>query len=141
MFSSFSWLQLRFPFDSKNLLGYLVAIVLLYYMIFDMFFVIASMLSLGIGAFILAISSTMQIRRYMNLLSKHAISKKNLPKKTLQLLTDFVDFHSDVKQLSENDLCATLTVRVFYAIHFTFFNILLSVIFCLLGWVGHLTNL
>lgn len=92
----------RFPFDCKNPVGYLVAIVLLYIMIFYMFFVIASMLSLGIGTFILAVLSTVEIKRYMNLVSEHAISKKNRSK-SLQLLADFVDFHSGLKQLSKHE--------------------------------------
>lgn len=71
-----------------------------------MFFVIAAMSSLGIGAFILSILSTMEIKAYMNCFSEHAKNEKN-QLKILQRLGEFVKFHSEVKQLSNNDLYLT----------------------------------
>ena len=62
-----------------------------------MFFVIASMLSLGIGAYILSIMATNEIKRYLNSVNECAISKEN-PSKSFERLAEFINFDSEVKQ-------------------------------------------
>lgn len=79
-------------------MGYLVAIFLQYTMIWYLFYVVASMLSLGIGAFMYSVLATDEIKRYLN---ENVISEKN-QLESFKQLTEYVDYHSDVKQLSKN---------------------------------------
>lgn len=98
----FSLVLLRFPFDCKNPVGYLIAIYMQYNMIWYMFYVIASLVSLGIGAFIYSVMGTDEIKRYLNSVNEYAMRKKN-HLKSLKQLAEYVDYHSEMKQLSTND--------------------------------------
>lgn len=96
----FYFFGFRFPFDCKHPVSYLVAICLQYIMTFYIFFVIASLVSLGIGAFILSILSSTEIKLYLDSVRRNAINEKT-KLKSLKRLADFVDFHAEVKELSD----------------------------------------
>lgn len=64
-----------------------------------MFFIIASCLSIGIGAFLFAIRATNLIICDLETINESIQLKMN-QKKISKYLYDFIQFHADVKKLS-----------------------------------------
>ena len=93
----------RTPFDSKNPIGFIIAITFQYITIAYGLHVIACVLSLGIGAFMFAMASTEEIKFALNTFNK-VVNDQITPDNRLFILQQFAVFihaHSIVKQLSE----------------------------------------
>lgn len=94
----------RFPFDCKNLAGYLVAVLLEYLFTVYEFVYVGSFTIYGFGFFIFFFAACRDIIRNLELINKHAKSKKRRPKIFKQLVT-FFRYYSDVKELSLISSC------------------------------------
>lgn len=93
--------QNRFPFDSEhNPIGYFIAFVIEYLLIGYEYFIIACTLSLGIGAFWLAIPATQEIQHILHLINDEVYANENQSNELKLLFSDFVNIHGIAKQLS-----------------------------------------
>lgn len=92
--------QKRFPFDSNNAIGYLIAVILEYVFASYEYFVIACTLALGIGAFWVAMSLTKEIKRIVHSINHKTKAKMSQSHELMHLFLEFVDAHAAVKQLS-----------------------------------------
>lgn len=92
----------RFPFDTKNPIGYCVAIVLQYALIAYNFFLLASMVSLGVGAYLFTISMAEYIKDILNAINERTQQDdENKITDIGQQLADFIEIYSILKELSE----------------------------------------
>lgn len=90
----------RLPFDWRNPIGYLCASSLQYMISLCMFHIIASLLSIGVGSFLYAMRSVMII--ICNLETTHeSLQSENDRSSHLKYLSDFIQFHAEVKELSK----------------------------------------
>lgn len=91
----------RFPFDTKNPIGYLVGVVLQYNLLMYAAFIVACSASLGISSHLLvmlAIKDIKSILRSINELSKTKSDEQlNISKE----FTEFIQMHSTMKQFSK----------------------------------------
>ena len=93
----------RFPFNSKNHIGYFIACSLQYIIIGYELYVIACIFSLAIGGYMIGISGTKEIKNVLH--SINGITKTSGDKKYLfQQICLFIFAHSIVKQLIIKDL-------------------------------------
>lgn len=93
----------RFPFDSKQPMGYVIAFTLQVLLAMCLFTITAACIAVGFGTFLLTISVTKDIKDDFILINKIAkIKKKHAP--ALKRLTELIQYHSDAKQLSECDV-------------------------------------
>lgn len=89
----------RFPFDVKNLFGYLIACVLEYTMVSYVFYFIACIISLSIESFVILMGLINDLND--NLKTINEIVKTNGTHFQIMCqLYEFVQFHSQAKQLS-----------------------------------------
>lgn len=87
------------PFDWRNPIGYLVAVIIQFIIVAYEFFVIACTLSLAIGAFWFAISATKEIKRIVNSIDENT-EHKGGEEIMFKEFSTFIHMHSIVKQLS-----------------------------------------
>lgn len=105
-FSFISWnflsflLHKRFPFDSNNLVGYLIAVILEYIMYGCDCFIIACTLALGVGAFWFAVSACKEIQHVLQSFNDVAHAKQHQLIELRILFVEFINTHLTVKQLS-----------------------------------------
>lgn len=97
----FSRLLKRFPFDSKNPVGYSIATFIEYIICGYEFFTAACTLAVVIGSYWVAISATREIRRILHSINHKTRANKNLSNEIKVLFAEFIDAHASVKQLSE----------------------------------------
>lgn len=90
----------RFPFDTNNPIGYLTAVILEYVLIGYQYFVAACTLSLGIGAYWIAISTTEEIRRILGSIKRDAEPNENSPNELKQMFAEYIHAHATIEQLS-----------------------------------------
>ena len=86
----------RLPFDWKDPMGYICASTFQYLLGVGMFFIIASLLSIGIGAFLFAVRASTDITNNLELINE-SIKTNRSRERVLKYLSDFVQFHGDVK--------------------------------------------
>ena len=106
---------LRFPFDTKNPIGYLIAVILEYIIFVYAYFIIACTLSLAMGAFWFAISGTEEFQRFSTIINAKAQANLNQIMKIKTSFTEFFEAHGIVKQLSKQKnyrLKNTLSIAV-----------------------------
>lgn len=90
----------RFPFNTKNPIGYCVAIVLQYALIAYNSFLVASMVSLGVGAYLFTISMAEYIKDILNSINERAQQEdENQMKDIVSSLADFIEIHTILKEL------------------------------------------
>lgn len=90
----------RFPFNWRNLIVYLV-VVILQYVILTQFFVLgAGLVFAGVGSFLFAVTATKDLKKNLRSFNKCAILAKNRSR-ILSQLSDSVELHSALKQLSK----------------------------------------
>lgn len=95
------WIEnIRLPFDWKNPMGYMCASAIQFMVYVCMFSLMASLLSVGIGAFLFAVRATNDITANLKLINESTKTKQNL-KNVPKYISDFVQYHGDVKELSE----------------------------------------
>lgn len=95
----FSAIDSRFPFDCKNLVGYLFAVLFEYLFTVYEFVYVGSFATYGLGFFLFFFTSYRDMVRNLESINKHAKSKKKHPKIVKQLVT-FFHLYSNVKELS-----------------------------------------
>ena len=91
-------LKLRLPFDWKNPFGYLIAIASQTMMTAYGLTFLVSVGSFGIGSYSILKALTRDIIRLLLTIDESAESEKN-HKCILKLLSELIQYHSDVKQL------------------------------------------
>lgn len=100
MVISYFLLQKRFPFDTNNLRGYSFACIFEYTMVGYDYFLDASTLTLGIGAYMLIISSVKEILRILRSIGdKVRKDPKQLSELNI-LFGEYIHAHAAIKQLS-----------------------------------------
>lgn len=104
---------LRIPFDWKTPIGYLTAVVYQYVMTRFSFVFIAGAVSIGISEFLFAVTVTDDIKCILESFNKDAKSK-NTRLKTLQHLSNYIQIHSTLKQLSCDSLINLSMIHNFY---------------------------
>lgn len=97
-FSNFN--HIRFPFDTKNLIGYLVAIFIQYILLFNVMVSLKCLAIFGIGTCFMLFPLTKDIKNDLKAINRNARHKKKRLK-TIDQLTQFVQFHSKLMQLSK----------------------------------------
>lgn len=90
---------LRFPFDWRNPIGYLVALTLQYTANVRFFKLVACLVATGLGAFSFELSMTTHVKTDLKLINESAKMKENRLS-TLKRLSEFIEFHSRLKELS-----------------------------------------
>lgn len=89
----------RFPFDTHNPIGYLIAFVVEYIVLAYEFFIVACTLALGIGTFWFGISITKTIQCILHAIGNQ--SQANKQSNQLKVLfSEYVHAHAEIKQLS-----------------------------------------
>lgn len=91
----------RFPFVTNNLIGYSIAALLQFIMNKYAYHIIACTLSLGIGAFLSAISVTKAIRRMLHKIHDKTEGNECQTIKLKRLLSEFICAHAVAKKLSK----------------------------------------
>lgn len=93
----FSIAILRYPFDWRTPLGYIIATTQQYITFTYMLFCLSAITSLGIGADIIAITVSNEIKTIIKIANKKLRSKKERPL-ALKRFTEIIEWHSMVKQ-------------------------------------------
>lgn len=93
----FTWL--RFPFDTRNLIGYSIAGLMEYIVPFNIDLNIMCMINFAIGVGSMLISLADDIKRSMNTLNA-SVRAKGCKLEILYRFSRLVQFHSSVIQLS-----------------------------------------
>lgn len=83
----------RFPFEWKNPRGYVIAVIIDTVIGMHLFTLIASIASLGIGSYLLAIVATSEIRKGLDLINKNLKTESERPR-AMQRISQFVHWHS-----------------------------------------------
>lgn len=94
----------RFPFDTNNLIAYLVAFIVEYILIGYEYLLASCILALGIGVYGFVISLTKDIQRILYLINGKIQENQADQLNELKILfSEFSDFHGAAKQLSISD--------------------------------------
>lgn len=90
--------SIRFPFDTSNLIAYLIAVASQFKMIALIALFVASTTSLGIGSYLL-IDSTIRCNKCnLNSINDRAKAEKD-PSEVFNQLSEFIQLHSNSKEL------------------------------------------
>lgn len=95
----FHLVQQRFPFNWQDPIGFLVAAVIEYIEVIYSFALVACMLSLGIGSFIISVSQTSDAKNNLKAINEGAKTNESRLRIWKQL-GDYIQFHSSVKKFS-----------------------------------------
>lgn len=87
----------RFPFDTKKPIGYLGAVALQYMQLVYEFFLLANLITIGVGAFLYLMTTTKDIKYVLHLISLFAQAKRNR-QRTIKQYKEFVEEITLVKQ-------------------------------------------
>lgn len=92
----------RFPFDTKNPIGYLAACSLQYAHLSYEFFFLANLVTLGVGSFFMALTVIEDLKGILRSINDQCTKKRSMKKRleALNQLREFVQMHSIIKQLS-----------------------------------------
>lgn len=93
----------RFPFDSKNLMGYLVAVALEYMGNVHLYVFSAEFTSLGLGAFLFTISMTEDIKNNLSSINK-IVKNKRAPLEFNKKIRHCIQLNLDGRQLKANSI-------------------------------------
>lgn len=91
----------RFPFVSKNPIGYLIAVYFEYIVLGYEYFIAACTLALGMGAFWVIVTINKEIRHIFYSINKKAQAKTQKSYELKVLVLEFIDAHAAIKQLSK----------------------------------------
>lgn len=90
----------RFPFDSNNPNGYLIAFVLEYITLAYTYFTVECSLALLIGSYWFAIAVTKEIRRILYSINVMTQAKESRSQEMTAIFLEFIDAYAAIKQLS-----------------------------------------
>lgn len=93
----------RFPFDWRNPLGFFIAISIQYTVATHLLAICACVMNLAVGSFLYAIGLCDFIKGYLLSINQNARARAD-PSILLEQLTEFLEMHSSLKQLSEHTL-------------------------------------
>lgn len=96
----FSRSNTRFPFDSNNPTGYLIAVLIEYVIVTYEYIMITCTLSLAIGAFWFIISVTKEIQHILHSINDKAQANEDQSNEMQRLFAEYIDAHAALKQLS-----------------------------------------
>lgn len=118
-FPSISYL--RFPFDVKNLIGYLISFLLQYIMISFSIFFVSSLMSLLIGSDFMFAGLTKDLENELNSMGE-SVENGDSRCRIVAQYCGFIQFHSESKQLSEHfghlmELLLKINVFFFRLVH------------------------
>lgn len=99
-FSSCFKFALRFPFDTNNLTGYLIAVIAEYFFTLNLELFIMCIMIIAIGSCLILISLTKDMKCGLNALNESAVETES--ESQIQLFNELIEFHSNAKQLSES---------------------------------------
>lgn len=88
----------RYPFDWSNPFGYLVAISLQYVIVTALFLLGAGLLLTGMSSFLFIVAAIKDVKINLNSINERGALAGN-QSWTLAQLSDFVEFHAQLKQL------------------------------------------
>lgn len=95
----------RFPFDTKNLVGYLIAVIVEYLSAVNIEFFVMCVMIITNGPCLILISITKDMICSLRSLDKTASMKKkteaNQPGNIILQFNDFIQFHAEAKRSSE----------------------------------------
>lgn len=93
----------RFPFDTKNLMGYLVAVVLEYLANVHLYCFVANLAASGIGGVLFTLSMTGGLKHHFNSIQK-TLKTGGSQVAMYEKICHCVQSHSNIKQLSKSIL-------------------------------------
>lgn len=93
-------LQHRFPFVWNNPMGYFAVIILEYIVLSYTYFLATCCLSHAVGVYWLVLAIIKEIRHILRSINEKAHTKKNQSNEIKTLLTEYIQTHAAVKQLS-----------------------------------------
>lgn len=96
----FSRSNTRFPFDSNNPTGYLIAVLIEYVIVTYEYIMITCTLGLAIGAFWFIISVTKEIQHILHSINDKAQANEDQSNEMQILFAEYIDAHAALKQLS-----------------------------------------
>lgn len=88
----------RFPFGTNNLIGYLIAVILQYFIIDYISLLATILLSTLVQSYYNAMAVTSDIKNDLKWMNKFAKIKKNRLQRMRQKICNFIEFHSAAKQ-------------------------------------------
>lgn len=103
----------RFPFDTNNPIGYLLAVVLQYYLTKNIILFVATVISSLVGNFFIGKAFANDMTNDLKLINDSVKVKTNRMQ-AIKQLCEFIEFHSTVKELSN------FVIFIFYLIVFTY---------------------
>lgn len=89
----------RIPFEWKNPIGYLIAVLLQFGIWFFLDLYLACFLTLAFGYFLFTLSIAKDMIDALQSINEH-LKKKKPKKRILKQLNNFISMHGDVKELS-----------------------------------------
>lgn len=90
----------RLPFDSKNPIGFVIALSLEVGTFYYLFNLLGFCITLEIGAFMFMLAATEDIQQNLHSINEYTGSKRRHQQLSKQLI-NFIDYHSTMKQLSK----------------------------------------
>lgn len=93
----------RYPFNTKNPLGFLFAATIQYVMLLNVWFFVACLISTGIGCFLFVLSLVDDTKVCLRSLNKSA-KTPGIPSIHLKKYLKFIQLHSNTKQLRSNKI-------------------------------------
>lgn len=102
-FHSFNWkfsILCRFPFEVQNPIGYSIAVCLEYLFTLNLELLTMSIMVIAIGPCLILISMTKDLKYNLHILDISARLKED-PVKIVRDFSEFIQLHSDAKQLSQ----------------------------------------
>lgn len=97
----------RFPFNVRNPMGYLIASVFQLTKLTFTLFLVANILTFGIGCYLIGITATKEIKNTLQIADKKLRLKKERPL-AMKRFTDLIKWHSIIKQLSKSTFTNSL---------------------------------
>lgn len=100
MFEKYTHTHKRFPFDSKNPIGYLIAVSVQAQVILVQLRHIQCFLTLGFAGLLFAFSIVEDIKDNLNEFNKMAKTRRSQSSKTMEQLTKIICYHINLRELS-----------------------------------------
>lgn len=109
--------ETRFPFDTKNPIGFTIASAIEYFMCVNLTFFVMCIMVVAIGPSLALISITKDMKCCLKSLDNCARTKENHIK-IIRQFNEFIQFHSNAKQLSSNWEFSFTSFRFHFHTHY-----------------------
>lgn len=101
----FSRLCSRFPFDWRSPFGYSIALMIEYIVCLYSLKITACLFALGIGCFVYLFAASKCVKGSIEVINESTSEAEVNSRITFERFTEFIQFHSHVKQLSSHRRC------------------------------------